>query len=297
MTQRPPNPISITPAPLNKLVGRRQYDLPTIIEVMRRVWEASVVDGFEFQHLAEWAAEGPPRDDDDTHRRLASWEKCPKYSTDRVATVLQAEGLPILSVHANRDVGICLCSDQPEDIIRGKRLISEAFSLAEQVGAEVCVFHLWDTWGEKFDPAFLREVLREIASRYPGAKAAVENVPTHLPGWTPFELVMTFEWITLDLRWAALYDELDRFESLRDRIANVHLRAQLEGDKWIIPADWFPRGEKSFGFYDALDTIRNEWKCPAILTVEPGVPRDATWDDLVTAMASLQRENRRLSEL
>jgi len=257
---------------------------------MRRLWEACVVDGFEFQNLAEWVAESPPRDDDDTHWRLSSWEESAKYPTDQIAVMLQDEGLPILSVHANRDVGICLCSGQSEDIITGKRLISETFSLAEQVGAQVCVFHLWDTWGEEFDPAFLHDVLGEIAAQYPGVKASVENIPTHLPGWTPFELVKTFEWITLDLRWAALYDEFDRFESLGDRIANVHLRGQLEGGEWIMPANWFSCDQTSFDLYDALNTIRNEWKCPGILTVEAGVPRGATWDDLVTAMASLRSE-------
>ena len=98
----------------------------------------------------------------------------------------------------------------------------------------LCVFHLWDTWKEGFVPRFLQNVLLEIAAQYPGVKASVENVPTHLAGSTPFELVRQFEWITLDLRWAALYDELDRFELVRERLANVHLRGRLEGSEWML---------------------------------------------------------------
>ena len=124
-----------------------------------------------------------------------------------------------------------MCSDQERDIDRGKKLIHESLGLADRLGAAVCVFHLWDTWREAFDPDSLQDVFQEIAICYPGVKAAVENVPTHLDSFTPFDLVKRFRWITLDLRWAALYDELGRFEPLQDRIANVHLRGTLVSDR------------------------------------------------------------------
>jgi len=246
---------------------------------MSLLWQESVIDGFEFQNLAEWDDENPPRDE--REKRLAAWNESQKHTTDEIATLLQEAGLPILSVHANRDVGICLCSDQEQDINKGKRLVHESLLLAEKIGAPVCVFHLWDTWKEGFEPRSLQNVLVEIAAQYPGVKASVENIPTHLAGSPPFELVRQFEWIILDLRWAALYDELDKFESVKDRIANVHLRGRLEGSRWVLEG-------APFGFHEALDTIRGKWGYAGLLTMEPGGLRDGDWENLVAAMSALR---------
>jgi hypothetical protein len=273
------NPISISVAPTTRVIGRRYYDLPGTIELMHRLWQESVLDGFEFQNMAEWDAAGPPRDE--TNRRLAAWKDSKRYTTNELASLLRATGLPIQSVHANRDVGICLCSGDEQDMIRGQRLIHESLSLAEMVGAPVCVFHLWDTWKEDFDPAALHHVLCEAATHHPGVKASVENVPTHLARSTPFDLVQQFEWITLDLRWAAMYDELDRFESVMDRVVNVHLRGRLEGRAWRLD-------DATFGFYEALHILRQEWGYRGLLTMEPGGLRDGDLERLVAAMASLR---------
>jgi hypothetical protein len=279
-TRRAFNLISISVAPTTRAIGKRYYDLAGTIELMSLLWQESVIDGFEFQNLAEWDEENPPRDE--REKRFAAWNESPKLTTDEIASFLQEAGLPILSVHANRDVGICLCSDQEQELNKGKRLIHESLHLAEKVGASVCVFHLWDTWKEDFDPRFLQSVLREIAAQYPGVKASVENVPTHLVGSTPFELMRQSEWITLDLQWAALYDELDRFESVKERISNVHLRGQLEGSQWVL--DGAP-----FGFYEALDTIRGKWDYSGLLTMEPGGLWDGDWENLVAAMSTLRQ--------
>ena len=265
-------------------MGKRYYDLPGTIALMKRLWRESVLDGFEFQNLAEWDARNPPRDE--AEKRLAAWRESPKYTVDEMAALLREIQLPILSVHANRDVGVCLCADNEPDLHRGRTLIRESLSLAERIDARVCVFHLWDTWAECFDLAFLAGVLREAAADYPYVKAAVENVPTHLAGLTPFELARQFEWITLDLRWAAMYDELAKFGSVKERMANVHLRGQLRGSAWILD-------NAPFGFYEALDLIREEWGYAGLLTVEPGGLREGDWDNLVGAMASLRVEFQR----
>jgi len=278
-TRRAFNPISISVAPTTRAIGKRYFDLPGTIELMSLLWQESVIDGFEFQNLAEWDGENPPRDE--REKRLAAWNESQKHNTDNIATLLQEAGLPILSVHANRDIGICLCSDQKQDINKGKRLIHESLFLAEKIGAPLCVFHLWDTWKEGFEPRFLQNVLLEIAAQYPGIKASVENVPTHLTGSTPFELVRQFEWVTLDLRWAALYDELDKFKSVKERIANVHLRGRLEGSQWVLDS-------APFGFYEALDTIRGKWGYSGLLTMEPGGLHDGDWENLVAAMSTLR---------
>jgi sugar phosphate isomerase/epimerase len=279
------NPISIAAAPVNRLIGKRYYDLSATIEVVRRLHQARVVDGFELQNLAEWDQRTPPKDEGE--RRFPAWRESPKYTIDEVAVRLQDTGLPVLSVHANRDVGLCLCSGETQEIDRGKSLVHEALLLAQEVGAEVCVLHLWDTWEQEFDTHFLEVTLGGIASQYPAVKAAVENIPTHLVGYTPFDLVQAFEWITLDLRWAALYDQFDAFDSIVDRIANVHLSGRLVGDRWALNPSWFPSGQESFGFYQAVDAIRNQWHYSGLLTVEiSGSPSDR-WENLVDAMAAL----------
>lgn len=281
-----PDRISVAPAPLNRLTGARYHDLPGTLEVMARLYEASAVDGFEFQNLAEWDGRTPPRDE--AERRLAAWTSSEKYNVKQIAGLLREAGLPILSVHANRDIGICLCSDRPEEVQRGRTLVHESLGLAEEVGAGVCVLHLWDTWKEEFDPSFLREVLGEIAASYPGVKPAVENVPTQLSGFSPSDLVQNLSWITLDLRWAALYDELDRFGAIVDGMVNVHLSGQLADSEWTTSPAWFPSQRKTFGFYQALDRIRGEWGRAGLWTVEYyGQPGD-TWENLLAAMVSLR---------
>ena len=278
------NIISISTAPSNQLIGKPFYDLYATLEVMQKFWAAAVFNGFEFQNIAEWDAENPPRDEGE--RRLAYWTDSQKYTIDQIATFLGATGLPVHSVHANRDVGIYLSSDQPEEIDVGRRLIHESLSLAEKVGASVCVFHLWDTQSEEFDMAFVRDTFTEIAAQYPSVKPSAENVPTQLQGATPFDLVREYDWVTLDLRWAALYDELDRFAVLKDRIANVHLRGEIENGRWAIPAGWFPT-KKSFDFYQAVDVIKNQWGYEGLLTVE-SIPPNSTWQDILSATASLR---------
>ncbi|MFX1300225.1 MAG: hypothetical protein ACFFDE_04715, partial [Promethearchaeota archaeon] len=246
------NLLSITTPPLAVLIGQRGFQLDAILEVMHRMRKESLVDGFEFQNLAEWDASGPPRDKAQFEVRLKVWEECEKYSVDELAVVLTKSKLPILSVHANRDVGIHLCSDQRREIQRGEKLIHDSLNLAQQVGAGLCVFHLWDTWKKHFDPGFLQRTLEYIADQYPKVKAAVENVPINLSNYTPFDVVKEFEWITLDLRWAGMYNELDKFEVIKNRIVNVHLRGRLESKKWKIY-------HAPFTFYEVVKKIKEGW--------------------------------------
>ena len=276
------NLLSITTPPLAVLIGKRGFQLDAMLDVMHRIWKESLVDGFEFQNLAEWDASGPPRDKAQFEVRMKVWESCEKYSVDELAVVLKESKLPILSVHANRDVGIHLCSEKRREIQRGEQLIHSSLNLAQQVGAQVCVFHLWDTWKQQFDPNFLQRTLETIANQYTKVKAAVENVPINLPNHTPFEVVKEFEWITLDLRWAGMYNELDKFRQVKDRIVNVHLRGRLESDQWGIY-------HAPFTFYETLELLQKKWNYSGILTVEPeGGLKHAKWADFSAAMTSLR---------
>jgi hypothetical protein len=159
----------------------------------------------------------------------------------------------------------------------------DALSIAEKLGASVCVFHLWDTWKTSFNIDRVREIFQECAAEFPNVKASVENIPTHIQGSTPFELVKGFRYVTLDLRWASLYEELDKFEEIVKSIVNVHLRGHLEADQWVME-------RSSFSFYEALNRIIRDWKYTGLLTVEPEGKIDGSmFRNFIEAMGSLKR--------
>lgn len=252
------NLISVSSAPIAKLGNKKYYDLSGTLDVMKRVFRESVVDGFELQLQPEWDNENPPL----TDTELADWNKTPKYTLDEILALLKKAKLPILSVHASRDIGNYLCSRRERDVEKGKRVICETLAFAEALGTKICVFHLWDTWKKEYSVNQLQKIFSNITVQFPKIKAAVENIPTHLEGCTPFSLVKLFDYVTLDLRWAALYNELDAFESIIDCVVNVHLRGTLEGERWVLD-------RSSFDFYEALNKIKNEWGYTGLFTVEP----------------------------
>jgi len=272
------NLISVSSAPIAKLGDKKYYDLLGTLEVLKKVFQESAVDGFELQLEPEWDSENPPLIDG----QFTDWTKIPKYTCEKILAILKREKLPILSVHASRDIGNYLCSNKERDIEKGKRVIYESLSLTSDLGTEVCVFHLWDTWKTKFDLKHLQKVFSDIAAQFPEVKASVENIPTHFKRRTPFALVRLFDYVTLDLRWASQYDELNAFESIIDRIVNVHLRGRLERERWVLD-------RSSFSFYEALDRIRNEWGYSGLFTLEPeGGIRSSCFNNFVIAMSSLR---------
>ena len=272
------NCVSLSATPATIIVDKPYYDLESTITVIDLLTRQRVVDGVEIQNLAEWRRESPPRDDI-TGERHTAWKKSPKYTVEEIADLLC--GLPILSIHANRDVGIYLCSGNGYDITTGKTLLCESLELAEKVRSPLCVIHLWDTWKPDFDVSLLKTALEEAESCYT-VKASVENVPTHMKDVTPFDLVREFEWITLDTRWAAMYDELAQFESVRSQIANIHLRGELQKGRWVL-------NNAPFTFSEALNLFKT-WKYRNVLTVEPeGGIRGCKLEDLKAAMDSVRK--------
>jgi len=273
------NLISVSSAPIAKLGNKKYYDLPGTLEVMKRVYQESVVDGFELQLEPEWDSENPPL----TDAHFADWRKTPKYTNEEILALVKRERLPILSVHASRDVGNYLCSNQQQDLEKGKRLIRDSLSLADKLEAPVCTFHLWDTWEKEFNANHLRENFSDIAGRFPKVKASVENIPTSLEGRTPYSLVKSFDHVTLDLKWACMYNELHAFEQIIEKVANVHLHSSLQIGKWTLD-------DSTIRFYEVLQMIRDKWKYSGILTVEPGrgLRDSSSLQDFLKAMRSLR---------
>jgi sugar phosphate isomerase/epimerase len=277
----PMNKIVMSTGPLPVIIGEDYHDLDGIIRAMQKLWKTGAVDGFEFQNQAEWVVEARPRER--AERRGPRWEVSTKYTWKEVAAKLEESNLPITSIHANRDAGIYLCCKSPEERAFGRRLLDDSLRLAQAVEAPVLVIHLWDTFEKTFDIDVLRQTLNNSSTPYPNISVSVENIPTSRRGSTPYSLVKDFEFITLDLRWAGMYDELDRFELVKDRIVNVHMRGQLEGKEWVLHNAPFSLG-------DALNKILKEWKYQGLLTMEAeGGLRDASWEDFVAATKALRK--------
>jgi sugar phosphate isomerase/epimerase len=270
--------VSVSSAPIAALGDKKYYDLVGTISVLKRILSKSIVDGFELQLEPEWDSKNPPLTDGD----FADWAKTPKYTAKEVVTLLKNETLPILSVHASRDIGNYLCSNQERDLEKGKQAIYDALFIADELKARVGVFHVWDTWATSFDLDQIQEVLLEIARQFPKVKASVENVPTHLKGSTPSDLVKHFDYVTLDLRWAALYNELSAFKPIVDKIVNVHLRGKLGKGKWVLDCS-------SFDFYDALKKLKDDWGYKGLLTIEPeGAMDSSCFSNFVKAMETIR---------
>ncbi len=270
--------ISVSSAPFACLGDKKYYDLLGTIDVMKCILSESIVDGFELQVEPEWDREQSPL----TDAEFADWTKTPKYTREEVLELLREERLPILSVHASRDIGNYLCSNKNRDLEKGKQVAYDALFLANELGARVCVLHLWNTWATNFNLKYIKEILHEVSDQFPGVKASVENIPTHMKEFTPFELVKEFDNVTLDLRWAAMYDELDAFKSVVNKLANVHLRGRLDGEGWVLDCS-------SFGFYEAVKKIKGDWGYKGLLTLEREGKLDSSrFDDFVKAVRNLR---------
>jgi sugar phosphate isomerase/epimerase len=270
--------ISISSAPFACLGDKKYYDLLGTVDVMKRILSESIVDGFELQMQPEWDREQPPL----TDTEFADWTTTPKYTAREILELLKGENLPILSVHASRDIGNYFCSSKKWDWEKGKKVARDALFLAKELGAEICVFHLWNTRAEKFNLKRLKELFQEVAEQFSSIKASVENIPTCHKDATPFRLVREFEHVTLDLRWAAMYNEFALFQSIVDKLANVHLRGKLEGKRWLLD-------RSSFSFYEAVNKIKNEWGYKGLLTVErEGTLNSLNFSDFVEAMKHLR---------
>jgi sugar phosphate isomerase/epimerase len=276
------NHISVTTAPLNILIGEDYHNLRATLNLAKEIWNASAVDGFEFQYLAEWDASTSPRDDKTKSHRRTAWETSEKHTERQIADIILESDVPIISVHGNRDIGICLCSEEKSDQEIGNDMLHDTFLLADSIGANLVVFHLWDTWKDSFNLKYLQEALTKASQRFPNVTPTVENVPTHLKGHTPFDLVSVFEFVTLDLRWAVMYDEFENFSEIADKIANVHIRASLIDGIWAMM-------DSPFTIEDALNKICIDWGYTGPLTVEPeGGLRQASLSDFNEAFMALR---------
>jgi len=220
--------IAISTGSLPRLEGKQFYELDSVVRMMRRFLKESKVDGFEFVLLPEWDSENAP-----LTPTSAPFE-CEKHTVDEVFEALQGHDFPILSVHANRDIGNYLCSLDETLKNKGVRLIDECINFTRKVGSRICVFHFWDAWKESLDLQYLKSVYDRFQAAYSDVEVSVENIPTKHLGGSPFHVMRCFRYKTLDLKWASMYNEFDAFANVLGEVDNVHIQGRLEAGQ-IVP--------------------------------------------------------------
>ena len=72
--------------------------------------------------------------------------------------------------------------------------------------------------------------------------------------------MQSYDWITLDLRWAALFDQFHAFAALKDRIANVHLSGQLSNGRWTVNPKWYTNQQRIIDFDTAPNILIGQWR-------------------------------------
>ncbi len=293
--------ISVSTASLAKFEDKPPYGFLGTFKTMERILERKAVDGFELLYKPEWDGDPP-----------LSQKDMIDYKAQEVLLRLQREQFPVFSVHARKDIGVYLCSSSKRDFRKGKRLIHDCLAFAEALNVEDCVFHLWDTFSTSFDLDLITNAFIDTASQFPRLRASVENIPTSVEGNTPFDLVKDFKYLTLDTRWATAYNEFSNFESITDKIVNIHLRGELRGEKWCLDNSSFEfygvlkgiacalgKDNSSLSFCEVLKTIRKKWNYSRLLTMEPDGALDGSrFDSFLEALRSLRiaRANSRYLE-
>lgn len=248
--------VSVSTGFLPRLEGCRFYELSSVLRMMRRFREDSQVDGFELGLLPEWDSEGSPL------TPTSAPADCEKHTVEEICGAVEREGLKILTVHANRDVGAYLCSDVLSMVAKGNELAEDALEAAQRLGAKICVFHIWPSWKESFDVNRLLDVYSGLVEKHAGIEVSVENVPTVSKTWTPFSLAEKFKHITLDLKWASMYYEFERFVDVMERVDNIHVQGKYVNDAFVPSAgaldydDAFRRIKRAG--YDGLFTVELE---------------------------------------
>jgi len=265
------NKVSISTGCLPRLESRPFYELSSATRMMKRFLKESVADGFEFVLFPEWDSGNSPLTPSDAP------SDCERHPIEEIAEALEGKGFPILSVHANRDIGNYLCSEDAEKVSKGIRLVDECLRFTRKVGSRICVFHLWDTWKETIDLAHLQTVYKRFQKANPDIAFSVENVPTGIKGMTPFQLIQGFTHKTLDLKWASLFDEFDAFAETIEQVDNVHVQGKYQNGA-LFPAVGVLDYER------ALDRIK-EAGYKGIFTIE--LEGKASYGEMLKCVAKL----------
>ncbi len=265
--------ISLSTGWLPRLENRPYYELSAALTVMGKFWKEALVDGFEFGLLPEWNSENPPLTPSDASLT------CEKHPVQEILKILQESNLRFLSVHANRDLGCYLCSNEQTKRSQGVKLTNESLRFCESLDSKICTLHFWDPWSTNINLAHLCEVYKQARTKFPQLQISVENIPTAIKGETPFNLMREFDHKTLDLKWASMYNEFDNFVNAIEKVGNVHIQGKYQnGDLVCTTGD--------LDYSTALQRIMNSGYS-GIFTVE--LEGRATYKEIKTYIERLRK--------
>ena len=153
---------------------------------------------------------------------------------DRLADVrrtVEQAGMPVYTIHFEKDITALLGLGDEEDRGEGLRLFELNADMGAAVGARAAVLHLWDG---RFDEKCLNksigllDALFEICDKR-SVELLVENIPCRI---SPYESVLSIAKrypharFTFDTRHADFIGETDRFfqsEIWKTRIGHIHI--------------------------------------------------------------------------
>ena len=265
--------IALSTGWLPRLEDKPYYELSSVLNMMDKFSQERLVDGFEFGLLPEWDSENPPL----TPAQAPS--TCEKHDLQVILELLEKKGFTVLTVHASRDVGSYLCSEEKAKLAKGVRLVDESMKFCQDLSSKVCVFHLWDPWKKSFDLKGLQKVYEEGKKRFSDVEFSVENIPTMIEGKTPFQLLRGFGWRTLDLKWASMYDEFDLFAEAVEKVDNVHVQGKCQDDSFVPTVG-------SLDYEKALKWIVDAGYS-GVLTLE--LEGKASYEDIVKCVKKLRK--------
>ncbi len=198
--------------------------------VMDKFWGEGLVDGFEFGLLPQWDNENAPLTPCDAP------STCEKHSYQEIFEILKDRDCRFLTVHASRDVGCYLCSDERTKRSKGVKLVDDSLRFCQSLCSKICTFHFWDPWSTSIDREFLQEVYGQAEKRFSGLEISVENILTVIKDETPFKLTRDFDYTSLDLKWASMYDEFDKFLDAIEKVDNLYIQGKCYGGNLVCTA-------------------------------------------------------------
>ena len=116
-------------------------------------------------------------------------------------------------------------------------------------------------------------------------KICVENVPTHYMGKKPNQMLTDFKSITLDVKFAYMFNEITAYKRLFSRIRNVHLSGHLSDGAWGIQR--VPEENIGNTLEEIITNLIGSWGYQGIFTVE-SIPKDQTWADTMEGLNKLK---------
>ena len=69
----------------------------------------------------------------------------------------------------------------------------------------------------------------------PDVEMSIENIPTRCQSKTPFQIVQDFRHKTLDLKWASMFNDFEKFAGIMAEVDDVHIQGMLQ-DGDMIPS-------------------------------------------------------------